>query len=307
MPLSDSGWYVIANPVSGGGRRSTMIASLERVLTNLGIGFELSFTGSPGHAMELARAAAAAGYRKIAIAGGDGTCNEVVNGVMAGNDYRPVDTEFAVISGGRGNDWIRTHGIHTDISRAAALLRFGKTVRHDAGLVTFQKDGKPEKRAFVNMSGMAIAADTLERSSHFRRQNKFVYLNALIRVLMRYKPPVIRYRIDGDEHEKKVLVIITANCRYAGSGMLLAPKADPSDGVLDFTIIDRMSFMQVAGQIPRLFRGGLENHPSVHLIRGKRFEATSENPVLIEADGELLGTTPCSYSVIPGAFLLRVP
>jgi diacylglycerol kinase (ATP) len=307
MSLPDSGWYIIANPVSGGGRGSTTIANLERVLTNLGIGFELSFTGAPGHAMELARDAAAGGYRKIAIVGGDGTCNEVVNGVLAGNDYKPVDTEFAVISGGRGNDWIRTHGIHTDISKAAALLRFGKTVRHDAGLVAFQKDGKPVKRAFVNMSGMAIAADTLKRSAQFRRQNKLVYLNALIRVLMRYKAPVVQFRIDGEEHEKQVLVIITANCRYAGSGMLLAPNADPTDGVLDFTIIDRMSFMQVAGQIHRLFRGGLENHPSVHLIRGRYFEATSEKPVLIEADGELLGTTPCSYSVIPGAFLLRVP
>ena len=307
MPMPESSWYIIANPVSGGGRGSTTIANLERVLTNLGIGFELSFTESPGHAMELARTAATGGYRKIAIAGGDGTCNEVVNGVLAANDYKPTDTEFAVISGGRGNDWIRTHGIHNDISRAAALLRFGKTVRHDAGLVTFQKDGKPAKRAFVNMSGMAIAADTLERSSQFRRQNKLNYLNALIRVLLRYKAPVIRFRIDGEEQEKQVLVIITANCRYAGSGMLLAPNADPSDGVLDFTIIDRMSFMQVAGQIPKLFMGGLENHPAVHLLRGKHFEATSGNPVLIEADGELLGTTPCSYSVIPGAFLLRVP
>ncbi|TVQ12409.1 MAG: diacylglycerol kinase family lipid kinase [Balneolaceae bacterium] len=307
MPEPGSGWYIIANPVSGGGRGSSTIASLERVLTNLGIGFEITFTEATGHAIELARTATFNGYKKIAIAGGDGTCNEVVNGVLAANDYKPVNTEFAVISSGRGNDWIRTHGIHTDISRAAALLRFGKSVRHDAGLVEFQKDGKPEKRAFINMSGMAIAADTLERSGRFRRQNKLVYLNALIRVLLRYKSPVIRFRINGEEHEKQVLVIITANCRYAGSGMLLAPKADPGDGLLDFTVIDSMSFMQVAGQIPKLFRGGLENHPSVHLHRGNRFEASSENPVLIEADGELLGTTPCSYSIIPGAFLLRVP
>lgn len=307
MPSSESRWTVIANPVSGGGRGSKTILTLERVLHNLGIAYELRFTSAPGHAIELARSAYERGCRKIAIAGGDGTCNEVVNGVLEASGYRPVDTEFAVISGGRGNDWIRTHGIYTDISRAAALLRFGKTVRHDAGLVEYQKDGKPAKRAFVNMSGMAIAADTLERSGRFKRQNKLVYLNALIRVLLRYRAPVIRFEIDGVEHEKKVLVIISANCRYAGSGMLLAPNADPADGKLDFTVIDNMTFMQVAAQIPKLFRGGLENHPSVHLLRGARFEAESVNPVLIEADGELIGTTPCSYSVIPGAFSLRVP
>ncbi|MFU8861092.1 MAG: diacylglycerol/lipid kinase family protein [Cyclonatronaceae bacterium] len=307
MQLSESGWTIIANPVSGGGRGSQTIQTLERVLYNLGIGYDLRFTNAPGHAIELARSASLNGCRKIAIAGGDGTCNEVVNGVLKAGNYKPSDTEFAVISGGRGNDWIRTHGIYTDIARAAALLRFGKTIRHDAGLVEYHKDGKPAMRAFVNMSGMAIAADTLERSGRFKRQNKLVYLNALIRVLLRYRAPVIRFQVDGIEQEKKVLVIISANCRYAGSGMLLAPNADPSDGKLDFTVIDHMSFMQVAAQIPRLFTGGLENHPSVHLLRGARFEATSTNPVLIEADGELLGTTPCSYSVIPGAFSLRVP
>jgi diacylglycerol kinase (ATP) len=307
MANPEEDWLVIANPVSGGGRGSGTIRSLERVLGNLGVGFEIRYTEAHGHAIELAREASAAGRKHIAIAGGDGTCNEVVNGVLEQNGWQPSDTEFAVISSGRGNDWIRTHGIHNDIEKAAALLRFGKSIRHDAGLVTCHKDGKPMLRAFVNMSGMAIAADTLERSMRFRRQNKLVYLNALLRVLAGYKCPNIRFSLDGRPDERRVLVIIVANSRYAGSGMLLAPNADPADGKLDITLIDRMPFMKIAAQIPKLFRGGLEGHPSVHLLRGKTFTAEADEPVLVEADGELLGTTPLSYSVIPGAFRLRVP
>lgn len=312
MNPGESDWLIIANPVSGGGSGSQTIIRLEQVLNNLDIPYQLRFTESAGHAMELSRSALAGGWKKIAIAGGDGTCNEVINGVLRPNGFKPVDTEFAVISGGRGNDWIKTHNIHTDISKSAALLRFGRSIRHDAGLIEYQSGEDRLKRAFVNISGMAIAADALERASRFKYQNKLNYLDALLRVLLRFRAPVFKYRIDDgmENHqagESKVLAIIVGNCRYAGSGMLLAPEADPADGRLDVTLVETMGIVRVIGQLPRLFSGGLEKHPAVHLFSGTSFQFLTEQPVRVEADGELLGTTPCTYSVIPGAFSLRVP
>jgi diacylglycerol kinase (ATP) len=305
-------WLIIANPVSGGGKGSRTIIRLEQVLSNLDVNYQLRYTIASGHAMELARLAASEGWNKIAIAGGDGTCNEVINGILSQNGYNPVATEFAVISSGRGNDWIKTHGIHTDIAKAAALLRFGRSISHDAGLIDYFDEGKIQKRAFVNMSGMAIVADTLERAGRFRYQNKLVYLNALLRVITRFNAPNIRYTInDGsgvkNTGETKILALIAGNCRYAGSGMLLAPYADPSDGLLDITLIDNMLTGRIVMQLPRLFWGGLEKHPSVHLYQGTSFRFESDTPVRLEADGELLGTTPCTYSTIPAAFRLRVP
>ena len=243
-------------------------------------GVRTLLTKAPGHAAELAREIEC---DRLLVVGGDGTLNEVVNGLMDRADRPPV----SVIPAGTASDFARTlrllpHAGPTDVFRA-----------------TFRDaTGRPATRYFVNAAGIGLAAEVARRARALPTRAR--YLAAAIPSLAagRSFPITIRFD-DGPEQAFEITTAAIANGQYQGGAIRIAPEALPHDGLADVTVVQRVTLREVAARLPILYNGKLHQHPAVRHFRAASTRVTSNAAVPIELDGEPLGTLPLEVSVLP--------
>jgi diacylglycerol kinase (ATP) len=296
-------WLIIINPAAGNGSAPPTWERLRITLDAANIDHQFALTKHPGHATELAKAAAEAGGRKFLVIGGDGTANEVINGLF--QSAIPTD-EFVMgmISSGTGNDWVRTigsHGVIEDIPRA---LRACDAISYDAGLLTFQENGTEKQRYFLNIAGMGFdgaVAKKLSEGGGWLSQTRFRYWGALIGSLLTYQHTDMEFIIDGVPFSYRTLSVAAGIGKYNGGGMKQLPFADFNDGKLDLTIITTMSKFKMIISLPRLINGSFTKMQQVRTFQARQIEMRSPVPVHVEADGEYLGQLPVSMEVIPSA------
>lgn len=305
-------WYTIVNPAGGNGAVKKQWPHLEVQLKAAGVHFEPVFTQRRGHAIELARQAVEEGYRNILAVGGDGTNNETINGIMLQKAVPPSEVNYCLLPVGTGNDWVRTSGIPRHFPAWLDMFREGHTVLQDVGLATYEKDGQLHTRYFANVAGMSfdafIARFMEEKSS--RRGGRFAYYLALIRCLSVFKLPRTRIEADGFSLEDYCYTINAGICKYSGGGMQLVPHAVPDDGLLALTVAKKVSKLGVLLATPYFYNGKIDRHPKIetHSARNIRVSALAENqPIGLEADGEFLGYTPVTFSVVDKALRVLVP
>ena len=303
---------IIANPAAAGGRVG---GAWDRICSGLkesyGTGFDVEMTRRRGHATELARQALRAGYEMVVALGGDGTINEVMNGFFEGRSPLNPDAVLGLLPIGTGNDLAMGLGIPRDLNLAAQTLSRGRTRRLDVGKasVTRPADGS-EVRYFLNVADFGAGGAVADRVNRTTKVlgAQAAFLWGVLATMVLYKNPTVAFSVDGDEESEAVLNdVIVANGSYFGGGLKPAPHAQMDDGLFDIVTLGDIGFMESVWNLPRLRRGTHLTHPKVKLSRGKTVLARSRNEVLVEADGELIGSLPASFEVIPQAIRVRCP
>jgi len=297
--LSPSALFIV-NPTAGGGRGRRAQARIADLLSHSQFAdAEFAFTERPGHATSLARQWAAAGVERIVAVGGDGTVHEVVNGLLAhGTD----GGRLGVIPIGTGNDFARSVGIPAGVDAALAVaIAADPTVRVvDAGRIG--------DRFFAVLAGTGLAArvaGAVNRAPSWSKIGTLPFVYYTLREVLTNRNVELSVELDGDEPIRlPCFMVYVSNCRFSGGGMQLSPGALPDDGLLDVCLVGDASLVDVVTMLPRVFSGGHVGHPTVALHRARTVRVTGPTDVLVQADGEVIGTLPMEISVMPRA--LRV-
>jgi diacylglycerol kinase (ATP) len=262
------------------------------------------FSERPGHLRELTRQAAARAELLVAV-GGDGTVNEVVNGLIA----EQASAELAVIPRGTGADFVRTFDIPATLDDALRVALAGRSRLIDLGRATYRTwSGGEETSHFANvasagMSG-AIAKRVNESKSRFAKASYFL---ATFAVFARWQASEVRVAVDDESRSGRMRDVVIANCRYFGGGMKICPEAEPDDGLLDALLIGDVTKVDLTVTLPKIYRGTHLPHPKAELLRGRHVSVDADVPLPIQLDGEQPGTTPVSFDLVRSALRLRVP
>jgi YegS/Rv2252/BmrU family lipid kinase len=293
---------VIVNPNAGNGKGKKDWETISRLLKNEKISFTVSFTEKKGHAIHLTIDAITAGFRNIITVGGDGTLNEVVNGVFANTVCSTTDIVLSLIPVGTGNDWGRMFGIPLDYEKAVQIIAGNKTLLQDVGHVSFYNGSEKKLRYFINIAGLGFESVVVKKTNIQKdngRGGKLIYFYNLLTSLMAYKNTKSEITIDGKISNADVFSINVGNGRYCGGGMRQTPHAIPDDGLLDVTIINGMGKFEIIRNLKILYDGKILEHPKIDGYKCKNIKVTSEEVMYAEADGESLGQTPAEFSIIP--------
>lgn len=297
-----SRWFIIVNPVSGAGRARRHWPRLAAALARHGIEHECAATSHAGHAIELAQQAIARGHRRLMALGGDGSFNELVNGLVAHQDVPLENLLAAAAPLGTGNDWAHAMQVPDDPDQLAAAMARGRSRRVDLGMAEAPGAAgqSPRRIAFHNNAGAGINAEALRRTPR-GGPRALAYLIGLARVLLRFRAPQFELAVDGQPRSGRYLIAIAMNGHYYGGGMRLAPSAQIDDGFFDLVMIEPMSLAAVIRRLPRLYNGRLEGDPAIHVMRCRTATIRAEPACGIEIDGQDFGSTPITLKLLPGA------
>ena len=297
---------VIVNPVAGARSTRRKWPIINRLLERIGLTFDFNYTEGVGHAMELARIAASDGYRYLVAVGGDGTVNEVANGIL--HSTNASTTTLGVVSTGTGSDFARSAGLARDYTTACANLTSSKRLTIDVGLVEYQRDGKRQERFFVNSAGVGFDAAVVKETERLPKffGGTIPYVAGMLRTLVSYKNKDIVLKVGDEEERHRVLNVAVANGNYCGGGMRIAPEAKLDDRLLDVVIIGDMGKLELLKEFPTVYKGTHINHPKVSVRKTRSVSIESAEPMLVYADGELLGECPAAFRVVPAALSLVV-
>jgi len=277
---------------------------IKQFLVEKGLKFEFDVTEARGHAVELARTAIQKGYKLIVSVGGDGTINEIVNGLHASGSMK--DVELGVISTGTGGDFGKTLGISKNWPQACQQLLNPERLKTDIGLIELDKAGKICKRVFVNFAGMGFDAEIVKATTvRFKKLGGLpAYLMGLSTTLFNYRNKNVTLLLDGTVQRYRACTVVVTNGKYGGGSMFLSPNARIDDGLLDVVIIGDIDKFDLIRSLPRIYRGTHLTHPKVKTARVKTIELSSVEPASIQADGELIGESAAKLTVLPGALTI---
>lgn len=308
---------VIVNPKSAGGSTHERWREIASDLRAHFGPYNVAFTLKAGGGIDLAKQGALEGRKFIIACGGDGTINEVANGILLSG----VDCELGVFPSGTGGDFRRTLRIPSSPRDAAQSLKLGETRTIDVGQVTFQNfRDETETRYFLNVSSFGLATSIIERvksstslswiPSPFLRGKTSFALSTLQEVLD-LTFTTVRVRVDdGEEKSLNTVNFSVANARFFGGGMKIAPDAKLDDGLLDIVSFGDIKTAKILLNAYTLYRGTHLDLPEVKSTRAQKVEAAPSDPSLeihLEVDGELPGKLPAMFEIVPNAIRVRIP
>lgn len=297
-----SKWLVIVNPNSGTRKGIRDWKEISTLLSKAAFEFDHILTEGIGHAIRITRDKIQEGYRKIIVVGGDGTMNEVINGIFKQEAAPSTEITVAMIPVGTGNDWSRMYGIPSDYHKAIGVIHEGHSVLQDVGVASYQNGESETSRYFVNAAGIGFDAEVVRKTNVDKQHGKggfLIYLKNLVASLAGYHAQKVSMEVDGMQREGEIFSLSIGICRYTGGGMIQAPNAKPDDGLLDVTIIRKIGRLEVLRNIPRLFNGSIAKNPHVELLQGKRITVNADKKIYLEADGETLGHSPFRFHILP--------
>lgn len=302
---------VIVNPAAHKGGAAKRWPAIEAELSMRLGPFKPHFTQAPGHATELARGALAEGARRIVAVGGDGTVNEVLNGLLESSGrLTAVDAVLCPVPAGTANELCRALGYLADPRRAYDAAASDATRAIDllhvrcAGL-----DGRQVERFGYLIVSLGAAATISHRTSQSRWAKKLggiAYFLMTPPVTLGYRNRAVAITIDGvPQGTRPIFTAMVANTENGGGGMKLMPGARFDDGVLDLIEMGDISpLAMLTTVLPKVYGGGHVHHPKVRVSRGTSFRFEAEVDTLVDLDGETVGRLPLEVSVIPKAFVV---
>ncbi|MCK9421019.1 MAG: diacylglycerol kinase family lipid kinase [Bacteroidales bacterium] len=301
--ISPAQWLIIVNPNAGSKKGEKEWPKIYKYIQQRGFDFTCVFTAHRDHATQLTIENIEAGYRNIVVVGGDGTLNEVLNGIFLQQKVTPIDISLGMIPVGTGNDWCRMFDIPFDYKKAVDILKHKRPFVQDVGKISYFKKDKPQTRYFMNVAGMGYDALVAKKTNLLKEQGKgtpLAYLYFVFASLFQYKFMEGVIEIDDRTVFKgEIFSMNVGICKFNGGGMKQVPNAIPDDGLMDVTLIKKTSKLKVFRYARKLFDGTLVDLPIVNTYRGKSIRMRSTGKIYLEADGESLGHTPFVYEVIP--------
>ncbi len=289
---------LVVNPHSAKGATGRNWPVLHKTLQRILPPFDVFITQRAGDATAFA-ADAALRYETIVAVGGDGTVNEVANGIRQSGS----ETALGVLPRGTGSDLVRTLGIPHGFADAARLLARGNRRKIDLGKATFlAPDGQEHSRWFINAAEVGFGAMV---SAAVNRPSRLLpgpaaFMWAIVTTLVRHRPVITSVTTDGSSHRSLLLSNAwIANGRYSGGGIKSAPRALIDDGLLDVVLVEHASIrVRVAG-LPKLRSGEFVKMRQVEYRQAAQAAFTSDTPQLVEVDGDVVGTTPATFEIEP--------
>jgi YegS/Rv2252/BmrU family lipid kinase len=308
MPGSENwlnNWIAIVNPNSGAGKGERDWPHINMLLHEAGFIFKPHFTEGRKHAIKLTEKLINQGNTKIIVIGGDGTLNEVVNGIMAATGGSPEGITTAMIPVGTGNDWGRMYSISSKYNKAVATLADGRIFTQDVGRSRYFNGDEPLNRYFINMAGTGYDALVTKKTNDMKEKGKsglLSYLFQLLKGLFKYRQAAMKVEVDGNIVFNGIVFSMNVGiCRYNGGGMMQLPKAIPDDGLLDITIIKKASKAYILRNLHKVYDGSFIELPIVETFRGKIIKITGaqKGGLALEIDGETLGNSPFVFDLLP--------
>ncbi|MGD9047247.1 MAG: diacylglycerol kinase family lipid kinase [Anaerolineae bacterium] len=282
-------YKMIVNPVAGRGAGEQAIQQIEPLLSRYGLDFDLVRTERPWHAADLAQEAAGKGYEAVVAVGGDGTANEVLNGLMRAKQATGETCTMGVLCVGRGNDFAYGMGIPPDLEAGCQVLARGQRRTIDIGRVVGGL--YPEGRFFGNGIGIGFDAVVGFQAARMTRLHGFPsYLVAVFKtVFLYYKAPLTAIEYDGQTLTQPSLMISVMNGQRIGGGFMMAPEGEPGDGLFDLCIVREVSRGRIFGLIPHFLRGTQMSQEPVRAGRTQKIVVSAvEGTLPAHADGETL-------------------
>lgn len=304
IPIAEFNWQIILNPNAQNHKSLVHWTEISAMLDKNHLHYDLHQANGKNMGMEIARKLCQNGHRHLMVIGGDGTINEVVNGIFTSG----VDTHevfMAVIPQGRGNDWARTHHYPDKYSEIIDGFLKGRFTSHDIGLTkVFQQEKEVEQRHFININSYCFSAEVIYETVYNKRKffNVSVYMLGVFSALFKHKDSQVRVLAEGNQYEGKPFMISVANCQYNGGGMRQAPEALYDDGLFDVVIIPSLSIWTVITKIKYIFSGQhLQKVEGVKYFRTNKLTIESSPCVLGEMEGELLPQGRYEVAMLPDA------
>ncbi|MGC9356620.1 MAG: diacylglycerol/lipid kinase family protein [Anaerolineae bacterium] len=285
-------YKIILNPISGRGTGKDSDPLIKRHLADLGLDFDIVWTERPWHAAELAFQAAQDGYDVVVAAGGDGTVNEAINGLMrARQEGRDGIPALGVLCVGRGNDFAFGCGIPRDLAAGCETLAQGKRCAIDVGYVS--GEGLTRSRYFGNGVGIGFDAVVGFESLKLKRLHGFAsYLVAALKTIFLYdRAPQVRIECDHRSTTLPALLVSIMNGRRMGGGFMMTPGSLMDDGLFDLCIGEEVNRLRILTLILQVMMGNHTNQRPITMERARRVTVTALRGTLpAHADGELLCT-----------------
>ena len=293
---TEEGSHVIVNPIAGNHKCKRSIPEITSKLLEKGIAHHLQVSKYHGHVTKLALEAKERGCEKIIVCGGDGTINEAIHALV------DSDVRLGVLPLGTGNDFARTLGIKEDLDFACNVLRDEKVRKVD--LVKVNGD-----KYYGSVGGIGFDAEVASWANRYKRfaPGATIYLLAILAKLFTYKFKKVAITHDTGNHTGEILMAAIGNTEWYGGGINITPTALIDDGVLDICVVQKINKLKLLLFFPSVLKGTHTRFSEVKLYRTKKISITSETPLQLLGDGEILGETPVSLEVMPQALNIIAP
>jgi YegS/Rv2252/BmrU family lipid kinase len=288
--------HVLVNPVAGNYKCRRSIPRLRSKLLERGIDHHLEVSRYQGHIRKLALTAKEHGCKRIIVCGGDGTINEAINALV------DSDVRLGILPLGTGNDFARTLGIKEDLDFACNVLLEEKVRKVDLVKVNGSK-------YFGSVGGVGFDAEVASWANRYKRfvPGAAIYLLAILAKLFTYKFKKVAITHDTGNHTGEILMAAIGNTEWYGGGINITPTALMDDGVLDICVVQKINKLKLLLFFPSVLKGTHTRFSEVKLYRTKKISISSETPLKLLGDGEILGETPVSLEVIPKALNIIAP
>ena len=296
---------LIVNLTAGGGKPHKHLNTVLKYLKENGLNFKMCTTSHQGEAVELAQKAADNGAGLIVSVGGDGTVNEIVNGIMKSKNDPPL----GIIPLGWANDFIKSTNIPSDIMEACKILIRGKIKEIDVGIIN-------KKIYFANICGVGFDAEVAQLANHMKNKHPnlhilsaFVYIFATVKKLLSpFSYHNVKITFDGQEIHSKILFIAISNGKFYGGRFKITPEAILDDGLLEICTVEEMGRFKYLMSIPKVFKGTHGSIKGINFYRAKEVTIQSSELILAQVSGEVIeGQKEFTITLLPKSLKLMVP
>ena len=290
-------WFLIVNPSSGNKNFKNSWNEIKYLLNLKKIQYSFAFSQYTKHEVELVREVIKKGYKIIISVGGDGTLHHVINGVMTQTYIKTNKVKIGIIPLGTGNDWIKTYNIPNSIEKSIAIIKKNTTILQDIGCITLL-NGK--KEYFNNLAGIGYDGYVVKNLKYLKKVGSIAFLLSGLYSLLSYRKKKYTITIGDETLKEECLMIIFGICKYSGGGLKVTKYPNPTDGLLDITIVKKFSFFNLLFNLPKLYNGNIVHHKKVDNYKVKELNIINDNSI-IEADGEVVGNGSLDVTILQNA------
>jgi len=305
--------HVIVNPYSARGQTGKRWETIKEAIRSHFREFKYVFTQKPRQATEIARELLRDGFDLLIGVGGDGTLNEISSGFFHAQSGQAINRDAAVgiIPSGTGSDFIRFMKVPREFEKSAARIKSAKNKAIDVGKIVYGGPGAsaPRTQYFINVADFGLGAEVIRNISRIEatRRGTFTYYRGLLSTIMSYRSKKVRMTLDsGQQLQGEYLIGAVANGRIFGGGMVIAPDAEPDDGMFDLVLIEPMRRLEIVANSRLLYSGKIASNPKVHIVKTRRVQVDSPDEVHIEYDGEVGERLPAEFTIVERALNFRV-
>lgn len=302
--------WLLYNPVAGHGRAARLAPAVAERLEGQGYDVTLVQTAGAGKAAEQVRWLLQHRPAPIAVLGGDGTVHDAINGFLIHGEPIRSEATLIVLNAGTGGDFARGLGLPRDPFAGVARLASATLQPLDLGWIQcLDRKGQRTGRAFVNVADVGLAGDVVARVNRTTKKlGGFAsFLLGTLTALAKAEAKPMQLSVDGGTPEAGRWVMLSvANGTHFGGGMALCPSADPGDGRFDLVTLGDLDRRTLYTHLPHLYRGKHLALPGVTHRSMRTLHVDTDQPVWVEADGELIGTTPATIRIVPAALHVLV-